>query len=194
MRILPIKHNNWGQPAPAREGQIQNQNTGRLSVYMTLLILFIVLNAFNVVIQTVKSLCTVKCGKTIAAIVNALAYGLYTVVLVYMQCDLSTLAKALVVGGCNLVGVYIVKVVEEKLQKEKLWKVELTIKNDYQTLSELTSRLNTQNIPFNYSVTDNQKDAVFNIFCYTKAQSRKLKKSIEDLNAKYFITENKFSL
>lgn len=161
---------------------------------MTLLILFIVLNALNVIIQTVKSLCTVKCGKTIAAIVNALAYGLYTVVLVYMQCDLSTLAKALVVGGCNLVGVYIVKVVEEKLQKEKLWKVELTIKNDYQALSELTSRLNTQNIPFNYSVTDNQEDAVFNIFCYTKAQSRKLKKSIEDLNAKYFITENKFSL
>ena len=161
---------------------------------MTLLILFIVLNALNVVIQTVKSLCTVKCGKTIAAIVNALAYGLYTVVLVYMQCDLSTIAKALVVGGCNLVGVYIVKVVEEKLQKEKLWKVELTIKNDYQTLSELTSRLNTQNIPFNYSVTDSQEDAVFNIFCYTKAQSRKLKKSIEDLNAKYFITENKFSL
>lgn len=161
---------------------------------MTLLILFIVLNALNVIIQTVKSLCTVKCGKTIAAIVNALAYGLYTVVLVYMQCDLSTLAKALVVGGCNLVGVYIVKVVEEKLQKEKLWKVELTIKNDYQTLSELTSRLNTQNIPFNYSVTDNQEDAVFNIFCYTKAQSRKLKKSIEDLNAKYFITENKFNL
>lgn len=161
---------------------------------MTLLILFIVLNALNVIIQTVKSLCTVKCGKTIAAIVNALAYGLYTVVLVYMQCDLSIIAKALVVGGCNLVGVYIVKVVEEKLQKEKLWKVELTIKNDYQTLFELTNRLNTQNIPFNYSVTDNQKDAVFNIFCYTKAQSRKLKKSIEDLNAKYFITENKFSL
>lgn len=161
---------------------------------MTLLILFIVLNALNVVIQTVKSLCTVKCGKTIAAIVNALAYGLYTVVLVYMQCDLSIIAKALVVGGCNLVGVYIVKVVEEKLQKEKLWKVELTIKNDYQALSELTSRLNTQNIPFNYFVTDNQEDAVFNIFCYTKVQSRKLKKSIEDLNAKYFITENKFSL
>lgn len=161
---------------------------------MTLLILFIVLNAFNVVIQTVKSLCTVKCGKTIAAIVNALAYGLYTVVLVYMQCDLSTLAKALVVGCCNLIGVYIVKVVEEKLQKEKLWKVELTIKNDYQTLFELTNRLNTQNIPFNYSITDNQEDVVFNIFCYTKVQSRKLKKSIEDLNAKYFITENKFSL
>ena len=106
---------------------------------MALLILFITLNALNVVIQTVKSLCTVKCGKTIAAIVNALAYGLYTVVLVYMQCDLSIIAKALVVGGCNLVGVYIVKVVEEKLQKEKLWKIELTIENDNPKLIFLLS-------------------------------------------------------
>lgn len=161
---------------------------------MTLLIIFIVLNAFNVVIQTVKSLCTVKCGKTIAAIVNALAYGLYTVVLVYMQCDLSTLAKALVVGCCNLVGVYIVKVVEEKLQKEKLWKVELTIKNDRRRLAELTGRLDGMDIPFNYSTTDNNKWVVFNIFCYSKEQSRRLKKVIEPLNVKYFVTENKFSL
>lgn len=161
---------------------------------MTLLIIFIVLNAFNVVIQTVKSLCTVKCGKTIAAIVNALAYGLYTVVLVYMQCDLSTIAKALVVGGCNLVGVYIVKVVEEKLQKEKLWKVELTIKNDRRKLAELTGRLDGMDIPFNYSTTDNNKWVVFNIFCYSKEQSRRLKKVIEPLNVKYFVTENKFNL
>lgn len=161
---------------------------------MTLLILFIVLNALNVVIQTVKSLCTVKCGKTIAAIVNALAYGLYTVVLVYMQCDLSTLAKALVVGSCNLVGVYLVKVIEEKLQKEKLWKVELTIKNDRRKLAELTGRLDGQKIPFNYTTTDNEKDVIFNIYCYSKKQSRKLKKSIEHLDVKYFITENKFSL
>ena len=47
-----------------------------------LLIIFIVLNIVNVVIQTVKSLATVKCGKTVAAIVNAVAYGLYTVVVV----------------------------------------------------------------------------------------------------------------
>ena len=53
-----------------------------------LLIIFIVLNIVNVIIQTVKSLATVKCGKTVAAIVNAVAYGLYTVVVVYTVCDL----------------------------------------------------------------------------------------------------------
>ena len=41
---------------------------------MKLLIIFIVLNIFNVILQTVKSICTVKCGKTVAAIVNAVAY------------------------------------------------------------------------------------------------------------------------
>lgn len=161
---------------------------------MTLLILFIVLNALNVIIQTVKSLCTIKCGKTIAAIVNALAYGLYTVVLVYMQCDLSTLAKALVVGCCNLVGVYIVKVVEEKIQKAKLWKIELTIENDNSKLIQLIGSLDGRDIPFNYSTTDNNKWVVFNIFCYSKEQSRILKKVIEPLNVKYFVTENKFYL
>ena len=85
-----------------------------------LLVIFIVLNALNVIIQTVKSICTVKCGKISAALVNALAYGLYTVVLVYMVCDLSTWLKAVIVGGCNLIGVYIVKLLEEKMQKEKL--------------------------------------------------------------------------
>ena len=38
-----------------------------------LLIIFIALNIVNVVIQTVKSLATVKCGKTVAALVNAIA-------------------------------------------------------------------------------------------------------------------------
>ena len=54
---------------------------------MNLLITFIILNIINVVIQTIKSLATVKCGKGVAAIVNAVAFGLYTIVTVYMLCD-----------------------------------------------------------------------------------------------------------
>ena len=54
----------------------------------TLLLTFIILNILNVIIQTVKSIATVKCGKTAAAIINAVAYGLYTIVTVYMMCEL----------------------------------------------------------------------------------------------------------
>ena len=97
---------------------------------MKLLIIFILLNIVNVIIQTVKSLATIKCGKTMASIINALAYGLYTVVVVYTMCDLPLWSKAVIVGLCNLVGVYVVKLIEEKSRKDKLWKGECTIPND----------------------------------------------------------------
>ena len=92
-----------------------------------LLVTFILLNIANVVIQTVKSICTVKSGKTVAAIVNEVAYGLYTVVIVYTVCDLPLYLKAIIVAVANLIGVYVVKLIEEKARKDKLWKVELTI-------------------------------------------------------------------
>ena len=76
---------------------------------MSLLAEFVLLNIVNVIIQTIKSLCTVKAGKTVAALVNAVAYGFYTIVVVYMVCDLDLWVKVAVVGGANLVGVFIVK-------------------------------------------------------------------------------------
>ena len=60
---------------------------------MKLLILFVVMNVLNVVIQTVKSIATIKCGKTVASIVNAVAYGLSTYIVVLTMCDLPLLAN-----------------------------------------------------------------------------------------------------
>ena len=37
--------------------------------------LFVVLNVVNVIIQTVKSIATIKCGKVAAAVINAVACG-----------------------------------------------------------------------------------------------------------------------
>ena len=53
---------------------------------MKLIVIFILLNIANVIIQTVKSIATIKCGKGLASVINAIAYGLYTVVVVYMVC------------------------------------------------------------------------------------------------------------
>ena len=69
-----------------------------------LLITFIIFNIINVIIQTVKSLATIKCGKTVAAVVNAIAYGLYTYIVVLTVCDLPLWLKVAVVGGANLIG------------------------------------------------------------------------------------------
>lgn len=155
---------------------------------MTLLITFIILNILNVIIQTVKSIMTIKCGKTLAAISNAVAYGLYTVVLVYMSCDLTTLEKALIVGGCNLVGVYIVKSLEEKTNKDKLWKIEMTCPIGY--TEDIIHALETNKLSFNTYDIDTEYFGI-NVYAPTQAESEKVKKIVDRFDVKYFVIESK---
>jgi uncharacterized protein YebE (UPF0316 family) len=155
---------------------------------MKLLILFIVLNVANVIIQTIKSICTIKCGKVMASIVNAIAYGLYTVVLVYMVCDLPLWAKVVVVGGANLIGVYIVKLIEEKTRKDKLWKIECTCPIDMTTALDLD--LKNANISHNF-VENVGQNSLFNIYSKTQKDSQKIKKLLDQYQVKYFVTESK---
>jgi uncharacterized protein YebE (UPF0316 family) len=155
---------------------------------MNLLLTFILLNIFNVIIQTVKSLCTVKCGKGVAAIVNALAYGLYTIVTIYMMCDLDLYLKAGIVALCNLIGVYVVKWIEEKSRKDKLWKVELTVQRHRTEC--LARELDELNIPNNY-IENIGKYTVFNVYCATQKESTFVKELANRHKAKFFVTESK---
>lgn len=155
---------------------------------MKLLVIFIVLNIANVIIQTVKSLVTVKAGKGMASIVNAIAYGLYTIVTVYLMCDLDLWLKALIVALCNLVGVFIVKFIEEKTRKAKLWKVETSILKGYQ--KDIITLLVKADIPFNY-IEGIGKYTLFNIFCSTEKQSIAVREILKTYKAKYFVSESK---
>lgn len=154
---------------------------------MKLLILFIVMNILNVVIQTIKSIATIKCGKTAAAIVNAVAYGLYTYIVVLTMCDLPLLAKCLIVAGCNFVGVWVVKYFEEKARKDKLWKVEATI--PVEVAEKVRHDLRANCLPHNY--IDIEKYYLFNVYCENQEQSKVAKVVLDYYNAKYFVSESK---
>lgn len=151
-----------------------------------LLILFIVLNIVNVIIQTVKSIATVKCGKGVAAVVNAVAYGLYTIVTIYMLCDLPLMWKAGIVALCNLVGVYVVKLCEEKARKDKLWKVEATIPSKWTE----AVHFDLKSVPHNY-IENIGNYTIFNFYCATQKDSQKVKDIINQYEAKYFVSESK---
>ena len=153
----------------------------------TLLLTFILLNIANVIIQTIKSIATIKCGKGVAAIVNAVAFGLYTVVTIYMMCELPLATKALIVAGCNLVGVYVVKYFEEKARKDKLWKVEVTIP------AEQAEQMieDCKYYGFTYNYVNIEKYFLFNFYCPTQQDSLNVKKLLQSYDAKYFVTESK---
>lgn len=154
---------------------------------MNLLITFILLNIANVIIQTIKSIATIKCGKTVAATINAVAYGLYTIVTVYMLCELPLWWKAGIVALCNLVGVWVVKYFEEKARKDKLWKVEVTIPASQ--AHWLIDEAEAEKIPFNY--IDINKYYLFNFYCATQEDSRKVNVMLKAYDAKYFVSESK---
>lgn len=157
---------------------------------MKLFLVFVLLNILNVILQTVKSICTIKCGKIGAALINAIAFGLYTVVLVYMNCDLTTGTKAMVVAICNLIGVYIVKVIEEKIKKDKIWKIEFcTNKTNLQKVCEMCE---IANISYNIlDLCNSNKQIIFNFFCKTQEETDKAHKIVDIMGGHYFITETK---
>lgn len=154
---------------------------------MKLLILFVIMNVLNVIIQTVKSICTIKCGKAVAAVVNAVAYGLYTYIVVLTMCDLPLLAKCLIVAGANFVGVYVVKLIEEKARKDKLWKVEATV--PVEVAEKVKHDLRANCLPHNY--IDIEKYYLFNVYCENQEQSKVAKVVLDYYNAKYFVSESK---
>ena len=153
---------------------------------LNLLITFIIFNVLNVIIQTVKSIATIKCGKLTASIVNALAYGLYTYIVVLTMCELPLLVKCLIVAGSNFVGVYAVKYFEEKARKDKLWKVEMTVPVEY------TEAVNNAlvNIPHSFLYV-NTKYNLFNAYCATQQESARVKRIVDKFGAKYFVSESK---
>lgn len=151
---------------------------------MNLLGLFITLNVINVILQTVRSIATVKCGKMAAALVNALSYGLYTIVIVYTNCSLALWAKVVVVAACNMVGVYVVKLIEEKLRKDKLWKIEATF------YTKNLPDIDKTTVPHSY-VKLNEKHTIFNFYCVSQKESSEIKQLITKYNGKYFASETK---
>lgn len=148
---------------------------------------FIFFNILNVIIQTVKSIATIKCGKVGASVVNAIAYGLYTYIIILMNIDIPLAFKIIVVALANLVGVYVVKVIEEKREKERLWKVEMAVPSN--RTGWVRIKLSEAQIHNNY-VTVGQY-TMFNCYCYTKSETKIVRDIGKEVEAKYSAYESK---
>lgn len=152
-----------------------------------LLTIFIVLSIVNVILNTIKSIVTVNGGKFSAALINAITFFVYTYVIIYTNCELPMLTKAIITGVINFIGVYIVKWIEEKARKDKLWLVKITIPSeDNQKVKDI---LKENDIPYSYY--DIEKYYVFDCYCNTQKDTLKVLEICKRFNGKSFATENK---
>lgn len=151
-----------------------------------LLTLFIVLSILNVILNTIKSIVTVKGSPLVASLVNGLTFFVYTYVIIFTNCELNMHLKAIITAVVNIIGVYVVKLIEEKARKDKLWKIEMTIPTQYITAVDF----DLAEIPHNY-IKLSDKHTLFNFYCATQKETIKVKEIVNQYGAKYFISETK---
>lgn len=152
------------------------------------MIIFILAQTLNVILNTWKSIVTVKGSKVAAAAVNAITFGFYTWVLILIaDASLGIVLKCIIVAACNFVGVYVVKLIEEKMRKDRVWKIEMTVKAaDADTMH---TALNGAGVPHNFMEVG--KHTVFNCYCDSKTQTEDALKIGKILDAKTFASETK---
>lgn len=156
---------------------------------MKLIILFIGLSIVNVIFSTVRTIATVKCGKILASVLSAGYFAFYNIVLIYSVAEFSLIAKMIITFTCNLVGVFIVKLIEEKTSKPKAWKVEVIASADNSNV--IQAELSKNNFDFVVTEIFDEKDKI-EIFSYSKEESEKIKNTLNNFESiKYFVVESK---
>ena len=154
---------------------------------MNTILLFALCTAVNVILSTIKSILTVKGGKFSASLINAITYGFYSYVIVLTSADgMPIWLKMAITAVCNFIGVYLVKWIEEKARKDRLWKVELTVPTKYTN----TIDFDLHDVPHSY-IELSDKHTLFNFYCATQKESAKVKAIANQYEAKYFVAESK---
>ena len=156
---------------------------------MNEIIFFALMTVINVTLSTIRSLCTIKGGKWLSAITNAVCYGFYPLIVMLTAKDTVTIwVNMIITAVANFVCVWLIKLVEEKARKDKLWKIEATVFEPYE--ESLHAELTQAEIPHNY-ISNIGKYSIFNVYCETQKESAKAKEILDYHKAKYFVSESK---
>ena len=152
---------------------------------------FVILNFVNVLINTARSLATVKGGKWVASVMNALCYGYYTVIIVITATyDMPILIKCIAVAIVNFIGVFTIKFCEEKMRKERMWIFNATAKMSTKEILDVVALFKYAKIGVVYlKVNDNLY--TLQIFSNTQKESEMITSILNRYAIKYCATEVK---
>ena len=157
-------------------------------------IFFFFMTLVNVIVATIKTIVTARSdNKLLVSSVNALAYGIYAIVV--KQIATFPLEKTVVIVIIsNLIGVTLSMILIEKLKKDKLWKISVT-----STMGEgweIKEKLEENGLSYtSYPIyTKRGENTGFDIFARTSQESAIAKKLLEDFSVKYHYSEVKTQL
>lgn len=153
----------------------------------------------NVILNTVKTIVMYKQDKLSSSLINAICYGFYTVIVVFMAGEMDLWLKIVLTALTNFVGVWVSMVIIEKVNKkhhkDKLWIITATARPE--TMTETERDLIESQVKYNFMATTLngvKSCGVFNIYAYTQEDSTKVKAIIEKYNLKYNVQESTIRL
>ena len=154
---------------------------------MNAIIIFAIATIVNVTLSTVRAICTIKGGKWLSAITNAICYGFYPlIVMLTAKGTVDIIVNMGITAIVNFICVWIIKYVEEKARRDKMWKIEFTVPTEYLKAVDFDLR----DIPHSY-IRLSDKHTLFNFYCATQKDTVKVRDIVNQYQAKYFITEAK---
>lgn len=153
---------------------------------------FVILNFINVLINTARSLCTVKGGKWIASLMNALCYGYYTIIIVITATyEMPLVLKCIAVAIVNFIGVFTIKFCEEKMTKDKKWVFLATAKIANNAIVAVGEKLKALNIKLLYTEVVPNELYSLQIFSNDKKESDMIVAILNNYGIKYSAIEDK---
>lgn len=156
---------------------------------MNAIMIFIIATIINVVLSTIRSICTIKCGKWVSALTNAICYGFYPLIVMLTAKDtVSIIANMAITALANFVCVWVIKLVEEKAKKDKLWKVEVAIPKEYETALHFDLRT----LPHNFVEVGSW--VMFNCYCENQKETQMVVDIAKQYNGKISAYESRLPI
>lgn len=153
---------------------------------MNAIIFFALMTVINVTLSTIRSLCTIKGGKWLSATTNAICYGFYPlIVMLTAEGTVGIVVNMGITAVANFVCVWLIKLVEEKARKDKMWRIDLAIPTEERDFAHRK----LAEIPHNFVECGSW--TMFNCYCATQEETAKVKQIGVMLGGKYSAYESK---
>ena len=155
------------------------------TIFSVTTLYFFIISLINVILSSTKSICTVRYGRGINILTNVVAYSFYAVVVkqtAALPLEITVIATAI----ANALGVWFSYVILDRIQKDRLWKIEVVIPKNH--TEALHTELNS--IPHNYIEVGPR--TLFNFYCNTKAETSIVIKHCKKYDGNFFAVEDKF--
>lgn len=152
---------------------------------MNSMLVFGLFQLVNVVLGTLRSICTIKSNKHVGMILNVISFTFYAAV-VKMTGTQEMWYILTITAITNCIGFYFANWIFHKTQKDKLWRISITVMRPSKK-EFICNKLTNYNIAYTEMMA--VKSCIIDVFSYTQGESTLIKEIIKSCNVKYSIIE-----